>query len=248
MRNVTDGPQTTDYNYDDSGQRAIERGPAGETATVNPWVTVRNATEIYKHIWAGNDRIGTQRDDGGVQEVKQYFLHKDLQGSTNIVTDITGKTFQHHEYFATGEVWVDEKSTVFRTPYQFGGGYVDEVRTITNFGARWYDQNRELFYSPDPVLTDDPMAIVGAPTLRTAYAFAGSNPLTYVDPGGDQFTQAQAKAFIKANFKEARAIVAKDPALRASLEKNLKTRLPKSFVRLGLNIEVGANCARSDSR
>src|SRR5205814_981892 len=42
---------------------------------------------------------------------------------------------------------------------------------------------------------------------------------------------------IKANFQQARAIVAKDPALRASLEANLKTRLPKSFVRLGLDIE-----------
>lgn len=237
MRTVTDGPQVTDYNYDDSGQRAIERGPAGETATINPWVTVRNATEMWKDVWAANDRLGTKRDDGGNQEVKQYFLHKDLQGSTNIVTDITGNTFQHHEYFATGEVWVDEKSTTFRTPYQFGGGYVDEVREIVNFGARWYDQNRELFYSPDPVLTDNPMAIVGTPSLRAAYAFAGSNPLTYIDPGGQQFTQAQAKAFIKANFQQARAIVAKDPALRASLEANLKTRLPKSFVRLGLNIE-----------
>jgi len=86
-------------------------------------------------------------------------------------------------------------------------------------------------------LVDDPMAIVGTPSLRAAYAFAGSNPLAYVDPSGQQFTQAQAKAFIKANFKQARAAVAKDPALRASLEQNLKTRLPKSFVRLGLNID-----------
>ena len=237
MRTVTDGPSLTDYNYDDSGQRAIERGPSGETATLNPWATVRNANEIFKHIWAGNDRISTQRDDGGVQEVKQYFLHKDLQGSTNIVTDITGNTFQHHEYFATGEVWVDEKSTVFRTPYQYGGGYVDEVREIINFGARWYDPSRELLYSPDPVLVDDPMAIVGTPSLRAAYAYAGSNPLTYVDPGGQQFTPAQSKAFIKANFQQARAIVAKDPALRASMEANLKTHLPKSFVRLGLDID-----------
>ena len=237
MRTVTDGPALTDYTYDDSGQRAIERGPAGETATINPWVTVRNGTETWKHVFAANDRLGTQRDDGGILEVKQYFLHKDLQGSTNIVTDITGNTFQHHEYFATGEVWVDEKSTVFRTPYQYGGGYVDEVRHIINFGARWYDQNRELFYSPDPVLADDPMALVAAPSLRAAYAFAGSNPVTYVDPSGALFTQATAKAYIKANFKEARATVAKDPALRASLEQNLKTRLPKSFVRLGLDTD-----------
>jgi hypothetical protein len=59
-------------------------------------------------------------------------------------------------------------------------------------------------YSPDPVLVDDPMAIVGTPSLRAAYAFAGSNPLAYVDPSGRQFTQAQAKAFIKANFTHSR--------------------------------------------
>jgi RHS repeat-associated protein len=228
MRKITDGPQVTDYTYDDSGQRSIERGPAGETATLNPWVTVRNASEIFKHVWAGNDRIGTQRDDGGIQEVKQYFLHKDLQGSTNIVTDITGKTFQHHEYFATGEVWVDEKSTVFRTPYQYGGGYVDEQRKIINFGARWYDPNREMFYSPDPVLYDDPMAVVGTPALRAAYAYAGSNPLTYIDPGGREFTEAQ---------REFNAKLAQNPELRKATLDQLHTRLPKSFVRLGLDIE-----------
>ena len=228
MRKVTDGPQTTDYTYDDSGQRAIERGPSGETATLNPWATVRNGAEIFKHVWAGDDRIGTQRDDGGIQEVKQYFLHKDLQGSTNIVTDITGKTFQHHEYFATGQVWVDEKSTTFRTPYQYGGGYVDEVRELANFGARWYDQNRELFYSPDPVLVDDPMAVVGTPALRSAYAFAGSNPLTYVDPSGWEFTPAE-KAYT--------AALSKKPAMRAFVAKNLETRLPTALVRLSLNVE-----------
>jgi RHS repeat-associated protein len=187
-----------------------------------------NGSKIWKHVWAANDRMGTQRDDGGIREVAQYFLHKDLQGSTNIVTDITGNTFQHNEYFATGEVWVNENSTVFRTPYQYGGGYTDEVRKVTNFGARWYDQNREMFYSPDPVLYDDPMAIVGAPTLRAAYAYGNSNPLTYIDPSGRQFTEAH---------QEFKAKLAQNPALRDATVDMLETHLPKSFVRLGLNIE-----------
>ncbi|MCU0508491.1 MAG: hypothetical protein MUC34_08820 [Anaerolineae bacterium] len=237
MRLVSDGASNTEYKYDDSGQRAIERGPQSETAFVNPWVTVRSGSNIWKHIWAGNDRLGTQRDDGGVQEVKQYFIHKDLQGSANIVTDIFGVTFQHQEYFATGEPWVTENNTVFRTPYMYGGGYVDEVRKVTNFGARWYDQNRELFYSPDPVLSDSPGLIVSAPSLSSAYAFAGSNPQRYVDPSGALFTEAGAKAYIKANFQDARSIVAKNPALRGDIAENLNTRLPKSFVRLGLDIE-----------
>jgi RHS repeat-associated protein len=140
-------------------------------------------------------------------------------------------------------VWVDEKSTVFRTPYQFGGGYVDEVRAITNFGARWYDQNRELFYSPDPILVDDPNAMVQTPRLRAAYAFAGSNPMTYVDPGGQQYTPAQkaaqqrARALVKSNLGAFKAHIAARPALQAELAQNLKTKLPRSFVRLALDID-----------
>ena len=104
MTLVTDGPSSTEYRYDDSGQRTIERGPAGETAFVNPWVTTRNRNEMFKHIWVDNDRIATQRDDGPYEELKRYFLHKDLQGSTNVVTDAGGETFQHHEYFPNGDV------------------------------------------------------------------------------------------------------------------------------------------------
>ena len=53
MTLVTDGPSSTEYRYDDSGNRAIERGPAGETAFVNPWVTTRNKNEMFKQIWVG---------------------------------------------------------------------------------------------------------------------------------------------------------------------------------------------------
>lgn len=195
-------------------------------------------------MWAGSDRLGIQRDEGGNQELKQYFLHKDLQGSTNMVTDITGDVFQHHEYFPTGEVWVDEKSTVFRTPYQYAGGYVDEVRKIISIGARFYDQNRELFYSPDPILTDDPDAMVSDPAFRAAYSYAGSNPLKNVDPTGLAFgsvhvitsaAQGERVAAVAAGY---RANLANKPAMRAGLEGAVQTRLPRSLVRMGLNYEV----------
>ena len=229
MRVVTDRGSSTTYRYDDTGQRAIERGPAGETAFINSWVTVRNRNEIYKHIWAGGDRIATKRDDGGNEELKRYFLHKDLQGSTNVVTDYRGDTFQHHEYFPTGEVWVDESSTVFRTPYQYGGGYVDEVRGIINFGARWYDQNREMFYSPDPVLVDDPVAVLEDPRLNSAYAYAGSNPITFIDPTGLQRTRAQEQR-LKAAKKFALAL---EDGLKHSPDKvaeSIEKHLPKALV------------------
>jgi len=238
MRVVTDGPSSTTYQYDDTGQRTIERGPAGETAFINPWVTVRNRNEIFKHIWAGDDRIATQRDDGFDEELKRYFLHKDLQGSTNMVTDYRGDTFQHHEYFPTGQVWVDESSTVFRTPYQYGGGYVDEVREILNFGARWYDQNREMFYSPDPILTDDPLAVIDDPGLSFAYSYAGSSPLTFIDPTGLQRTRAQALRLSKAEIKRGREFFKDHPKQAAAVAKTMKTKVPRSLVKFALNIKA----------
>jgi RHS repeat-associated protein len=238
MRVVTDGPSSTTYQYDDTGQRTIERGPAGETAFINPWVTVRNRNEIFKHIWAGDDRIATQRDDGGHEELKRYFLHKDLQGSTNMVTDYRGDTFQHHEYFPTGQVWVDESSTVFRTPYQYGGGYVDEVREILNFGSRWYDQNREMFYSPDPILIDDPLAVIDDPGLSSAYTYAGSSPLTFIDPTGLQRTRAQALRLSKAEIKRGRKFFKDHPKQAAAVAKTIKTKLPRFLVKYAFNIKI----------
>lgn len=238
MRVVTDGPSTTTYQYDDTGQRTIERGPAGETAFVNPWVTIRNRNEIFKHIWAGDDRIATQRDDGGHEELKRYFLHKDLQGSTNMVTDYRGDTFQHHEYFPTGQVWVDESSTVFRTPYQYGGGYVDEVRELLNFGSRWYDQNREMFYSPDPILIDDPLAVIDDPGLSFAYSYAGSNPLTFIDPTGLQRTRAQALRLSKAEIKRGRQFFKDHPKQAAAVAKTIETKVPRFLVKFAFNIKA----------
>lgn len=190
MTEVIDGNTSTTYRYDDEGRLAIERGPNGETAFINEWATVRNGNELVKHIWLDDERVVSQRDPGDdsyEEETQRYWLHTDLQGSTNLLTDANGNTFQHHEYFPTGEVWVDESSTVYRTPYQYGGGYTDERRDLIAFGERWYDSRREIFTSPDPVLIDDPSAMVGQPDLRAAYTYAGANALAFVDPGGDRF-------------------------------------------------------------
>jgi RHS repeat-associated protein len=53
-----------------------------------------------------------------------------------------------------------------------------------NFGERWYDPREENFLSPEPLLQEDIFAVVDDPSLLSAYTYAASNPLRYVDPDG----------------------------------------------------------------
>jgi RHS repeat-associated protein len=186
-RSVSDGGGTTDYTYDDSGRLAIERGKQAETVYVNRWFTVRSGN-ITKHIWADADRLATQQlrdvDGDGDLDRRNYYLHKDLQGSTNVATDDEALVFQHLEYFPSGEPWVVEESNQYQTPYLFTGSYWEENRRLTNHGERWYDAREMFFYSPEPLLSEDPPAAIDDPAMLPAYTYAESNPLRLVDITG----------------------------------------------------------------
>jgi RHS repeat-associated protein len=113
-----------------------------------------------------------------------YFFHKDLLGSTNLVTDADGLVFEYLEYFPSGETWVIEHSDIYRVPYLYGGGYYDEFRELYNFWPRWYEPRDQLFYSPDPALVQSPRAPISDPALLAAYTYAQGNPLRLVDRDG----------------------------------------------------------------
>jgi len=59
IQSVFDNGHEKTYQYDDSGERVIKRGPQGETAYVNQWYTVRNREVASKHVWIGTARIAT---------------------------------------------------------------------------------------------------------------------------------------------------------------------------------------------
>ena len=134
---------------------------------------------------------------------KLYFLHKDLQGSMRVVTDQVGGVFQYADYLPTGRPWVLGQSTIKDTPYLFAGGWTDPTYDMINFGERWFENREQQFYSTEPLLEDDPMAVVDDPRLTSAYTYANSNPLRYVDPSGRQSASAQATSAIGATANAA---------------------------------------------
>ncbi len=199
LTSVTDGRTTNTFAYDDAGRLAIVRGIGAPTAFVNAWYT-REAGVGWKLIWVGNDRVAAKQvKDDGLYENQQFYFHENLQGSSNAVTDATGKIFLRYEYFPSGEPWFRDASTLSKTPNWFTGAYLDPDFQLLNHGERWYDFRTEQMLSPDPALTGDPGLMVGDPDLLPAYTYAASNPLTFADRTGRHFTpigHAESDAFL----------------------------------------------------
>ncbi|XAY07766.1 hypothetical protein DSM112329_04656 [Paraconexibacter sp. AEG42_29] len=191
MRSAADR-QTATYVYDAEGQLAIQTGPVGRPVFVNPWYTVdTTANKLTKNIFAGRERLLTKIVAPTQPELGQRWLHTDLQGSVTVITDDKGAVRQHTEYFPGGEPWiVDGPET--SVSYQYAGTHTSLAGDMVNLGVRWYDPRDSLFTAPDPLLADDPAAVIEDPRLLPAYTYAESNPLRFVDPAGTDAEDAQA--------------------------------------------------------
>ncbi|MHA6525880.1 SpvB/TcaC N-terminal domain-containing protein [Tessaracoccus sp. G1721] len=216
MTSAERGAELKTYAYDDTGVLRIkdgslltrdgdvveQHGGGPETLFLNPWVTVRSQ-KIYKHVTDGTDTLVTKMDAGSSEETTQMFVHRDVVGSTNMVSDVQGRGFQRHEYFPSGEMWIVDNKETIRTPFQYGDGYYEDTLDMILFGPRWYDSQRELFLAPDPILVDVPRALIDQPALGGAYTYAGASPLTNVDPSGQAFFSAHQRVGVKAKASAA---------------------------------------------
>jgi RHS repeat-associated protein len=206
IQSVADNGQTKTYKYDDQGNRMIKRGPQGETVYVNQFYTQRPGANGTKHVYAGTSRIASKllRQDtpnsnpnGNTPFEKDiFFYHPDHIGSTNYVTDVNGKLYEHLEYFPFGEGWVEENSNTQRTPYLFSAKELDEETGLYYFGARYYDPRTSVWQSPDPILgkhflsknaDTSPMSMGGiySPMHLGVYTYGRLNPLVFNDPDGN---------------------------------------------------------------
>jgi RHS repeat-associated protein len=202
IQSVFDNGHEKDYKYDDQGQRVIKRGPQGETVYVNQFFTDRPGANGTKHIYAGTTRIASKlmrQDTPGANpngktpfEKDLYFFHPDHIGSSNYVTDLNGKLYEHLEYFPFGEGWIEENTNQQRTPYLFSAKELDEETGLYYFGVRYYDPRTSVWQSADPALTRGRYFVDLTNPAHLGEAFA---PLRDLPGGGGIYNSRNLGAF-----------------------------------------------------
>ena len=120
----------------------------------------------------------------------QFFYHPDHLGSSSFITNLEGEVVQHIEYVPFGEVFIEERNSVWNTPYLFNTKEFDEETGMYYYGARYYEPRLSLWMSTDPMEEKYPD--------YSTYIYAAQNPIAYSDPTGMEIrgvTKSDAEEF-----------------------------------------------------
>ena len=127
----------------------------------------------------------------------QFFYHPDHLGSSSFITNLDGEVVQHIEYVPFGEVFIEERNSVWNTPYLFNAKEFDEETGLYYYGARYYEPRLSLWISVDPISNYDPRNnenyLDGEHNLGVCntfnlapYGYCYQNPIRLIDPNGKQ--------------------------------------------------------------
>ncbi|HEY1212687.1 MAG TPA: RHS repeat-associated core domain-containing protein, partial [Bryobacteraceae bacterium] len=125
-------------------------GSVGQASSGTPWANA-NPANNGNHYAYGHYKNSGSGGTGASGSDFLYFYHPDHLGSTSYVTDASGEVYEHVEYFAFGETFVEEHSNTERTPYLFNGKELDEETGQYYYGARYYDPRTSIWQSVDPL-------------------------------------------------------------------------------------------------
>lgn len=111
-----------------------------------------------------------------IKDNRTYRILSDHLGSPRLIVDIAnGAVVQRIDYDAWGNVQQDSNPDF--QPFGFSGGLYDRYTGFIRLGARDYDLQTGRWTSKDPILFDG--------RDINLYAYVYNNPMSYVDPTGN---------------------------------------------------------------
>lgn len=165
---------TWTYTYNGADVRQTKTSPAGTTTFTWSYVDhnllMEKAGSAKTYYLYGPDGLAFEQinPDGTT-----LWLHHDQLGSTRMVTNAAGTTAGSLTYDAYGNTTATS-GTVSNIRLRFAGEYLDTETGLYYLRNRYYDPSTAQFLTRDP--------LVGA--TRSAYAYAGQDPLNAIDPAG----------------------------------------------------------------
>ena len=116
--------------------------------------------------------------DPDAYEKLQFYYHPDHLGSSSYITNLDGEVVQHIEYVPFGEVFIEERNSIWNTPYLFNAKEFDEETGLYYYGARYYDPRLSLWISFDSQWERYPHT--------SGYVYSLNNPIKFIDDEGHE--------------------------------------------------------------
>ena len=112
---------------------------------------IKERFDSLEVVYNGTSQTGSLISVNPVATASLYFYHPDHLGSSSLMTDGMGALSQHIQYVPFGEVFVEERTNSWSTPYKFNGKELDEETGLYYYHARYYDPRLSVWLSVDPL-------------------------------------------------------------------------------------------------
>ncbi|WP_436846522.1 RHS repeat domain-containing protein [Streptomyces massasporeus] len=175
LATLTEGGQTTSYQYDADGDRLITRDADGTQTLTLPGgnelkVKANGAKEGIRYYTHEGETVAVRTSSGF------SFLIPDQQGTAMAAIAMTTLAFTRRKQLPFGGPRSEQTEPLPGTRGFVGG--TNDPTGLVHLGAREYDPALGRFLSVDPIIDHED------PAQMNAYSYAHNNPVTKSDPDG----------------------------------------------------------------
>lgn len=184
MTSFYSGSVTTDYLYDQDGDRVRKSVGGAETTTyIGDFVYEEDADREEINLSLLGQPVFEWREVADTTVTKNW-IHSDHLGSVAVMTDDSGDWTTARDYYPYGADRVFQtQGTPVDNRFDYTNKEQDDESGLSYFEARYMSTDLGRFISEDPWEGDysDPQSL-------NKYAYARNNPIKFVDPDGQKFS------------------------------------------------------------